>query len=178
MKRNILKVCLIISLLFMIFGALTTTVNASDQEYEAKNAVSSFLTALKKGNSFALYYIDTNNTQLYSTAQNKLRSYDYLNYNIVDVEQKGDDIKLKVIISAITSEDVKVNGLETEFTVKLIGGSHKITNTNLFEKTSAENITGTILRIVIIAILVVGVLFGAFAVIIVVIINIRKNKKK
>ena len=181
MKKNILKICLVISLLFIILGTLTINVNAAlDPEADAKNIVSNYLTTLSKGNSFGLTYIDQSNTELYQTAKDKLHNYEYLKFSINKVQKRGDSYRVKVDISVKTSENVTVNGLSADFDVKNINGMYKITDTDFFRLTSPEYVAGMALGIIAVGFLVLGIIFVVIiiVVIVVIIIVVKKSKKK
>ena len=181
MKKNILKICFVISLLFIILGTLTISANAAlDPEADAKNTVMNYLTTLSKGNSFGLRYIDPSNTELYQTANDKLHNYDYISYSIDKVKTKGDIYKVEVKISVRTADNVSVDGVTAEFDVKNINGIYKITDTDFFKITSPEYVAGMALGIIAIIFAAIGIVFvGIIVVIIVVIIIVvKKNKKK
>lgn len=181
MKKNILKICLVISLLFIILVALTINVNATlNPEADAKNTVSNYLTTLSKGNSYGLIYIDQSNAELYQTAKDKLHNYDYISYSIEKVKTKGDVYKVNAKITVRTTDNVTIDGMTAEFDVKNINGIYKITDTDFFRITSPEYVAGMAIGIIVVVFLLIGIIFVGIVivVIVVVIIVVKKNKKK
>ena len=176
MKKNNIKI-LAVAFIIMIIALFTTNVYAS--ESDAKKTVTNFLTCLENGSSATSQYLDSHNTEIYKIAQDKLHSYDDINFEIKKVKQKGDTYKVEVKIKA-EGKNWKVEGVNANFDVQYVNGAYRITDTDFFKITSPEYIAGMAVGIVAIVFLVLGAIFFVIVVviIIIVVIVVKKNKKK
>ena len=182
MKKNILKIFVIISLVMLIstFAISAKAVSTSlDPDYQVKTTVKNFLTNLESGSYSTLNYIDSHNSELYSTAQDRLYTYDDIKYEIKKVNHKGDTYEVEAKISA-EGTNWSISGLTAKFDVQYVNGSYRITDTDFFKITSPEHIAGMAVGIVGIVFLIIGIVFFGIiiVIIIVVVIVVKKNKKK
>ena len=182
MKKNIIKILLIISVLVIIVVGFTTNVKATQTslytpEESSKVTVKEFLSYLSAENYYALIYIDSNNYELYNTVQDKLHSYEEIKYEIKKVKKQGDNYKVEVKIAA-EGINWKVSGITANFDVKEINNSYKITSTDFFEITSPEHIAGMAFGIVSVVFIILGVVFGTIIIIVVIVIVVAVNKSK
>ena len=138
MRNKALKIFLIFSLV-MLIGTFGLGVKALDiapnPENQVKNTVNNFLLYIEYGSSYTFNYIDSNNKELYNKAQNRIHTYDSIDYEITKVKQKGDIYKVDVKINA-EGDDFKVNGITANFDVKYVNGAYRIVDTNFFDITS------------------------------------------
>ena len=187
MKKNIIKIISIFCIL-MIVATITYSVKAlsivmteeaQEAERQAKNTVTGFLKYLEYGSSSTYYYIDSSNVELYNELRDRLNSYSSIDFDLKRISKDGDVYNIDGRI-ATKSGGTTVDGFTANFKVKKINGTYKIIDTNFFEITSAEYVTGFALGIIGIVFLVLGIIFVIVVtvIIVVVVIVVNKNKKK
>ena len=175
MKKNVIKIMSVIGLVILIN---LFAVNVYATEKEAENTVKGFLSYVNKGNSsYAVKYIDSNNTELYDSLKNRINSFESVKYDVKKVTKEDDLYKVDVKIKA-EGDNWKIEGITTHFDVKYDNGSYKITNTDFFKIASPEHIAEMVIPIVAVVFMILGIVFIGIIIIVVVIIIIVVNISK
>lgn len=158
-------------LIFVIFISFCN-VSAKENKYpsEIKEVLKVFINCLNNGDEDVYNLVDSNNKDLISDIENRIDDIE-VTYDIKYIKSKGENYyRIKTIFSA-SGDHWSTNGFSSWFDIKLIDGTYKIADTNLFNKVGQEYI------VTLVIFWFAAALCIFFAPFIILIFNVKRSRK-